>query len=320
MQMKQEPTPPAQEKEPCPYEQQAREAWESSAEYDGTPWDETDPVESELKEKKKTLVILALTDGSHYGNIAVSHAVAASMIFHAELCLLPLLPETGLPDENLQHSLHVAERHGVPVTWLPFEPHLKQKLPSVAESVNAMILVAGCSQKKGETFFTTGRLLRWTRRSRIPLLVTGGERPRPDAYRSVMLPLDTSVYSKEKALWAGYFHRFYHADIHIIYKKYRDSYLEQKVEANLSFTKKIYGNLEIPSREHVTDDCWEEIEFHALRFAPEIRGNLLVCMTTKYPTPADWLFGRKEKRLLHKAEGLPILLINQRDDLYVLCT
>ena len=33
-----------------------------------------------------------------------------------------------------------------------------------------------------------------------------------------------------------------------------------------------------------------------------------------------WLFGRKEKRLLKKAKGFPLLLINQRDDLYVLCT
>ncbi|MBR4492133.1 MAG: hypothetical protein IKO98_05710, partial [Bacteroidales bacterium] len=74
------------------------------------------------------------------------------------------------------------------------------------------------------------------------------------------------------------------------------------------------------STRHDIDDCWEEIESYALRFAPEVHGSLMVCMTTRYPTPADWLFGRKEKRLLKKAKGFPLLLINQRDDLYVLCT
>ena len=314
------PPPDPEEAQPCPYEQLAKEAWESSSEYDGTPWDETEPVEQELREKKKELVILALTDHSRYGDTAVAHAVAASMIFHAELCIIPLLPTPATESESLQHSLQVAGRQGIPVTWHPYETGLKSKLPSIAESVNAMMLVLGVATGSEPGFFTVRKALRWIRRSRIPALTVGDRLPRPDSYRSILLPLDTSVYSKEKALWAGYFHRFYHADIHLLYKNYKDTYLEQKLTANLSFTEKIYRNLEIPCTRHAIGDCWEEIERYALRFAPEVRGSLMVCMTTRYPTPADWLFGRKEKRLLQKAEGFPLLLINQRDDLYVLCT
>ena len=305
---------------PCPYEELAREAWESSAEYDGTPWDETEPVARELREKKKDLVIIALTDHGRFGDTAVAHAVAASMIFHAELCIIPLTPATEPESETMRHSLHVADRQGIPVTWHPYENGLKRKLPAIAESVNAMMLVIGAAPDREPAYFTVKKALRWIRGSRIPALVVGGQLPRPDSYRSILLPLDTSVYSKEKALWAGYFHRFYHADIHLLYKNYRDDYLEQKLKANLQFTEKIYRNLEIPSTRHDIDDCWEEIESYALRFAPEVHGSLMVCMTTRYPTPADWLFGRKEKRLLKKAKGFPLLLINQRDDLYVLCT
>lgn len=309
-----------EESGPCPYSELAKEAWESSKEYDGTPWDETDPVERELKEKKKELVVMALTDNSPYGQAAVAHAVAVSMIFNAELCIIPLTPDAVDLNAQLQHSLHVAERHRISVTWQPYEQPLKQKLPNIAESLNAMLMVIGTSPDGKQGFFNPGRLLRWIRHSRIPVLAVGAALPRPDAYRSILLPLDTSVYSKEKALWAGYFHRFYHADIHLLYKEYKDSYLKQKLEANLHFTEKIYRNLEISCTRHQTDDCWEEIEQFALRFAPEVRGSLIVCMTTRYPTPADWIFGRKEKRLLKRADGFPLLLINQRDDLYVLCT
>jgi hypothetical protein len=305
---------------PCPYEQLAREAWESSKEYDGTPWDETDPVERELKEKKKELVVMALADDSPYGMSAVAHAVAVSMIFHAELSILPLSPKTAEEDEQLRHSMHIAERQGISVTWHPYDPQLRRKLPAVAESINAMMMVMGVAPSRKSGFFTRRKALRWIRNSRIPVLAVSGQLPRPDAYRNILLPMDTSVYAKEKALWAGYFHRFYHADIHLIYKNYKDSYLEQKLKANLRFTEKIYHNLEIPCTHHAIADCWEEIEQYALRFAPEVRGSLMVCMTTRYPTPADWIFGRKEQRLLRKADGFPLLLINQRDDLYVLCT
>ena len=43
-------------------------------------------------------------------------------------------------------------------------------------------------------------------------------------------------------------------------------------------------------------------------------------MTTSYKTIIDILFGVKEKYLIANRFGLPVLCINERDDLYVLCT
>ena len=308
------------EEAPCPYAGLAREAWESSAAYDGTPWDETDPVEAELREKKKDLVVMVLTDFSRFGDAAVAHAVAVSMIFHAELCIFPLVPVPEQQSESMLHSFEVAGRQGVPITWQPYETRLKDRLHAAAEEINAMMMVLAVDPSGKEGFFTRRSALRWILPSRIPVLCTGSVLPRPDAYRSVLLPLDTSVYSKEKALWAGYFHRFYHADIHLLYKNYKDKYLEQKLKANIAFTEKIYRNLEIPCTHHAMEDGWKEVESLALHFAPEVRAGLMVCMTTRYPTPVDLLCGRKEKQLMKHADALPLLFINQRDDLYVLCT
>lgn len=312
--------PQQEDNGPCPYEKLAREAWESSDAYDGTPWDETDPIENELREKKKELVILALTDYSRYGDTAVAHAVAVSMIFHAELCILPLKKQIEAQSESLQHSLYVAERQGVPVTWITSGENSRKKIRRLSEEINAMMLVIGIAPKRKEGFFNRRKALRWILPSRIPVLTVGEKLPRPDAYRNILLPLDTSVYCKEKALWAGYFHRFYHADIHLMYKDYKDKYLEQKLKANIGFTEKIYSNLDIPCTHHHFPDSWEEIEHCALRNAADVRGSLMVCMTTKYPTLPDLLFGRKEKKLMKHADSLPLLFINQRDDLYVLCT
>lgn len=311
---------PETEAAPCPYAELAKEAWESSATYDGTPWDETDPVEIELREKKKDLVIMVLTDFSRFGDTAVSHAVAASMIFHAELCLFPLSPVPDQPNENMLHSFQIAERQGVPITWHAYDARLKDHLYASAEEINAMMMVLAVDPMGKEGFFTRRKALHWILPSRIPVLCVGSEKPHPDAYRNILLPLDTSIYSKEKALWAGYFHRFYHADIHLLYKNYKDHYLEQKVKSNIAFTEKIYRNLEIPCSHHAIADCWEEVESFALRFAPEIHASLMVSMTTKYPTPVDLLCGRKEKKLMKNVDKLPLLFINQRDDLYVLCT
>ncbi len=309
--------------EPCPYEANAREARRIHAQEAGLPFDEEDerdPVETELREKKKDLVIIALTDYTAYGDAAVSHAVALCLIFRAELCILPLHPGPHSFSEVQLHSLEVAEEHHIPITQHPYENRLLKNIHSFAEEINAMMMVIGISQKRKDSYFNRKKALRWILPSRIPVMAVGNRLPEADAYQRVLLPIDSSVYCKEKALWAGYFNRFYKADIHLLYKEYKDPYLFQKVEANLFFTKKIYGNLDIPFQKHSIEDNWKEVDLCAQELASEIRAGLIVSMTTRYPTAGDVLFGRKEKKMLRRVSEIPLLLINQREDLYVLCT
>ena len=222
--------------------------------------EETDPVESELKEKKKDLVVIALTDHTPNGDAAISHAVAICMIFKAELCILPLNPEPKQFSDSFLNALQVAKKQGIIITQHPFKSHLQRDIHDFADSINAMMIVISVSQENSKSYFTPRKALRWILPSRLPVLAVGGTYPQPHAYQSVILPLDSSVYAKEKALWAGYFNRFYQSEIHIIYKQYRDSYLAEKVKANLQFTKKIYGNLDISYQTHALPDTWEEIE------------------------------------------------------------
>lgn len=282
--------------------------------------EEIDPVETELKEKKKDLIIIVLTDYTIYGDAAVSHAVALCMIFHAELCILPLNDKIKPESDIFLHSLNVAKEHNISITKHPYDNKLHKKIYDFSEEINSMMMVISVSQNPKDSFFNKSKALRWILKSRIPVVVVSSALPNKDSYSNVILPMDTSVYSKEKALWAGYFHKFYKASIHLLYKNYKDKYLENKLKANIHFTEKIYGNLEIPFQKHSIPDTWEDIESYAIKFAPEVHASLIVCLTTKYPSTGDIIFGRKEKHLLKRLNKIPYLFINQRDDLYVLCT
>lgn len=282
--------------------------------------EDTDPIENELKEKKKDLVIIALTDYTPHGDSAIQHAVSMCEIFKAELCILPLNPEPKHFSDSFQNALQRSREHQIVVTQHIYDRHLKRKIEVFAEEINAMMIVISVSKNRKESYFSPRVAMRWILPSRLPILVVGRKNPAPHAYQHVILPLDSSVYAKEKALWAGYFNRFYNSGIHILYKEYKDKYLSEKVKANLQFTDKIYGNLEIRSSKHPIGDTWEEIDLIARKYAPKVQASLIVSMTTKYSTIGDLLFGRKEKKIFKHLDEIPYLLINQRDDLYVLCT
>ena len=61
------------------------------------------------------------------------------------------------------------------------------------------------------------------------------------------------------------------------------------------------------------------MDAYGLEFAPQVSAGVEVIMMTRYYTLADVLTGPRERKIIGKTP-MPILCINQRDDLYVLCT
>ena len=137
-------------------------------------------------------------------------------------------------------------------------------------------------------------------------------------YKHILLPLDIERQNKEKALWAGYFSRFYGSGIHILYPKYKDEGLAKLVNDNVAFVEKLYENLEVTYEKHETQPQ-SYLDAYALEFAPQVKAGASVIMMTRYYTLGDVLTGPRERKIIGSSD-LPILCINQRDDLYVLCT
>ena len=87
----------------------------------------------------------------------------------------------------------------------------------------------------GETgFFNKKKAMRFIKPSRLPVMTVGKKLPEKDVFQHVLLPVDIERQAKEKALWAGYFSRFYQSTIHILSPKYKDSGLQKQVHDNIA--------------------------------------------------------------------------------------
>ena len=179
-------------------------------------------------------------------------------------------------------------------------------------------MVLGISPKF--SFFTPKKALRWIQGSRIPCLCTSCFEPEPEAYKQVILPLNVRKQDKEKALWAGYFNRFYRSTVHILYRRYKDAFLQRNIKENLIFTEKLYANLNINYQIHCIDSTDENIDSFAFTYATQLQATLTVVMMTSHYNLADLILGPQEMNVLKKITKIPVLCINERDDLYVLCT
>ncbi|MDR1879202.1 MAG: hypothetical protein LBQ64_06540 [Bacteroidales bacterium] len=269
---------------------------------------------------KKRLHIMVLTDFSLYGDAAVSHAAAMAMIFRAELIIVPLQNKEIKPYRTaFLNALQVLKQQQLPVVQYPNTLNIKKDLYAFAEEQEVMMLILSASSK-GESFFSYGSALRIVKKMRIPVLVVGKTLPRQDACQKIILTLDYLIYAKEKSLWAAYFNRFYQSEIYILSKQYKDEYLRYKLYENITYTKRLYENLSVKYQLHSVEASVGNLDLYARLFAKQIGAGLIVSMTTNYLDVGDILGGTTEKKTIKHVDEIPYLYINQRDDLYILCT
>ena len=264
-----------------------------------------------MDEKKKTNII-ALTDFTEIGNSAVRHASTLALVFKSSLTVVSRYAfrnPVPQPQENDDFRRIVDEFSGkveITLSDKAFTPHL---LHHFAEQSNSILFVIGVSRKNDETFFNRRRALKFIAPSRLPVMTVGASGPIDPQWLNVLVTLDIYRQEKEKALWSGYFNRYGGATVHVLHTTYKDEFLREKLR----------GNLEIQAEKHEIPKAGD-LDAYALRHAADYHGCLLVVMTTTYKSVIDILFGTREKHLIANRFGIPVLCLNERDDLYVLCT
>lgn len=274
-----------------------------------------------MDEKKKTNII-ALIDDSQYGASAAHAAASLAVFFKSSLTLVPHFS----PSRSTAAMSNINRYDDIRGTYPDLEiicqdeNFTQTSLHKYADDTNSIMYVLGVAPKGKSTIFNRKKALKFIKTSRLPVMAVGAETPADTTWKEVFLSIDIHRQEKEKALWAGYFYRFQKSNIHILHNSYRDEFLKQKTIDNLKFVEKLYSNLEIISDTKCVESNIDNLDYHILQNAQQYNPSVLVIMTTKYYSLIDLLFGPKEQRLIANNQNVPILCINERDDLYVLCT
>ena len=135
--------------------------------------------------------------------------------------------------------------------------------------------------------------------------------------QQVALTLTHRREGREKLVWASYLTRFCGASLTIAHPDYQDPGLNHRMQEGLKFAHKLFDPLAISFSECILDETVHVDKAAIRHLAPD----LLVAMTTD-PRDRDFfdLFSHPaERRLMSLQPRIPLLFLNPRDDLYILC-
>ena len=134
-----------------------------------------------------------------------------------------------------------------------------------------------------------------------------------------MVPIDFRKASKDTSLWASYFGRFNKANINLIYARETERERAAKLTRNLNFFRKFLSSLNVSHRVYSGKTTSWGIYEEAISRTDEFLGDLLIISGSSNVTLIDLIVGLPEKKLLRKAGKLPVLMINPKKDICVLC-
>lgn len=143
---------------------------------------------------------------------------------------------------------------------------------------------------------------------------------------STFLTIDHQRESKEKLIWASYMARFFDSNVRVLHRNYRDAAFRMRWQNNMRYLEKIFSSLHLTYKNEILEGGSEfgNPDLLAIKRISNFHSPFSTLFIALVPDRRDRDLGDfftrpAEQRLIENDAHLPVLLLNQRDDLYVLC-
>ncbi len=274
---------------------------------------------------KDQFVIACLADLTMQDEV-ISHAAFLARMLHKGIILLYVedkrygnlsTKEAEQPIANIEATLtDLKPAHVI------MKGALKEVVNALPTLLNGVVAVVGINPKAKRGSLTHPRtVLHLFNECKIAYLTVQQQLQDPHNYDRVAFGVDFRKESKDKLVWASYFARFNHSQLNMLHFYYSDEGLRKKWSNNVLFMNKLFANLGVSYTDHVVSGHALFPETIICDSAAQQGCGLLISVTTdtRDLDVIEWVAGVAEHRTIRNLACLPVLYINPRNDIYVLC-
>ena len=260
--------------------------------------------------------VVVLCDFSGQMKDVIVHGARMADMLRKELCLLAfwkdkahrlqIVEKLDLATRNLKSNLP-----DFPISNLILPGSLRDNIEKLVNEYEAVLMVLHQANIK--------LFMRAFRESSIPFLFVRGTEPEYLRYKNVLVPVDYRKASKDTSLWASYLGRFNKSLIHVVYAHEKNAYEAERVTINANFFKKFLSSLYVRNQLIAGRSSSWGIVQETLSRANEWEGDVMIFSGSSSITLIDLMIGLPEKKIVRQAGNLPVMLINPRKDICMMC-
>lgn len=282
-----------------------------------------------MKEKKDQFIIAYLPDFEKTETV-LSYAQFLSVMLKKGLILLHICDPrySKLSPDEAEEKLkslrakviETTKADTIATTYAALKGDTRQIIAALPSLMGAVAIVAQVEKHAGwRNAMSRKALLRNFADCKTAFLVAQEPLRDTATMSNVAMSIDFKKESKDKIIWSSYFPRFGNCNMHVLYYDYKDEFLRNKWYANMTQLHKLYSGLEQKFQPHIMQSKSTFSDINALRYSAQQGYGMLISVTTKEKDGLEFFIGVQEWRTIVNKERIPILFLNPREDLYVLC-
>jgi nucleotide-binding universal stress UspA family protein len=268
-----------------------------------------------MEENKKLIVVP--WDFTHVAEHALAHAIKISRMVNNDICLLHIV-STGISKKEETKKIamlkQVAEvnhqKYGMPIIYQILKGTIFKSIAEFANEKDANLVVMGTHGMKGMQKLTGSWALKVIVKTKMPFIVVQDPPADQERYHNIVFPVDFKKENKEKIQMAIFMGKYFDSKIHLLVAASSDKGLIKKINVNLNFAIKyfIQNNIEYEIQKLQRGDIAQQ----TIDFAQKINADLIVIVTTKNITFADYVVGASEQSIIANSSKIPVCCVNPK--------
>jgi len=268
-----------------------------------------------MEEHKKLIIVP--WDFTHVAGHALAHAVKISRMVGNDICLLHIVDPKISEKEEAEKKAQLltiteenSKNYNVSVSSHISKGSIFSAIADYANEIDASIVVMGTHGMKGMQKLTGSWALKVIVKSKIPFIVVQDPPVDQERYHNIVFPVDFRGENKEKMRMAIFMGKYFESKIHMLVSVSSDKNLLKKTNINLNFAVKyfIQNNIEYEIHEVPKGDFAQQ----TIDFSQKINADLLLIMTTKNITVADYVMGASEQYIIANSSKIPVCCVNPK--------
>jgi nucleotide-binding universal stress UspA family protein len=262
-------------------------------------------------------LIIVPWDFTHVAEHALAHAVKISRMLGNEICLLHIV-DAKIKHQDFEakkaHLSQTAEeqskKFNITIAFHISKGSIFNAIADFAHDKDASMVVMGTHGMKGMQKLTGSWALKVIVKSKVPFIVVQDPPMDQDRYHNIVFPVDFRNENKEKIKMAIFMGKYFDSKIHILETVSTDKNILKKTNINMNFAIKylIQNNIEYEIHDLPRGDLAQQ----TLDFAQKINADLILIVTTKNITFADFIIGANEQFIIANSSKIPVCCVNPR--------
>jgi nucleotide-binding universal stress UspA family protein len=267
-----------------------------------------------MEENKKLIIVP--WDFTPVAEYALAHAVKISKMIGNDICLLhivdPGISQSGGAEKRAglkQVSSESSAKYNIPILY-----HISKGsiFSSIAEYVNdketnASLVVMGTHGMIGMQKLTGSWALKVVVKSTVPFIVVQAPPSDQEKYQNIVFPMDFRKENMKMAIFMG---KYFDSKIHMLVGESTDKSLLKRTKVNLNFAVKylIQNNIEYEIHQIPKKNFAQQ----TIDFAQKMNSDLILIVTTKNITMADYMLGASEQFIIANSSKIPVCCVNPK--------